>query len=128
MCRSFVVGGAPSGAQREGHERVMQVLEHIEANARTGTRCRDLFEHARRTLDGYRGWSFPHHLGHGIGLSPHESPRLNPHYDDTLTVGDVFTAEPGLYHDELRVGLRIEHIYHVTDTGLERLTRFATDL
>ena len=39
----------------------------------------------------------PHHLGHGVGLQPHEFPHLNPNWDDTLVEGEVFTIEPGLF-------------------------------
>lgn len=79
-------------------------------------------------LEGFEGWSFPHHLGHGIGLCPHEAPRLNPHWDDTFEVGDTFTAEPGLYHPSLKAGLRIEENFLVTENGVEKLSNFSTDL
>jgi len=127
MCRSFVVGGQPSDAQRYAHARIMAFHQYVQQNMRAGRSCRVLYEHAHEMLDGYRGWSFPHHLGHGIGITAHQSPRLNPRHDDTLEVGDVVAIEPGLYHEELRAGLRIEEIYHVTETGLAKLTRFPTD-
>ena len=73
-------------------------------------------------IDGRNGWRFTHHLGHGIGLAPHEAPRLNPHWDDIFQVGDVFTAEPGLYGVDLRAGVRIEQEYLVTEHGVERLS------
>ncbi|MFC1982654.1 M24 family metallopeptidase [Chloroflexota bacterium] len=41
--------------------------------------------------------AFGHALGHGIGLAPHESPRLGPGATETLTSGMVFTIEPGIY-------------------------------
>ena len=40
----------------------------------------------------------------------------------------MFTAEPGLYGPDLRAGLRIEEIYHLTESGLEKLTTFPTEL
>jgi Xaa-Pro aminopeptidase len=128
MCRSFVVADNPSDAQIAAHRRVMEVLELVEGKAKPGVGCTALYEEARTMLDGHRGWSFPHHLGHGIGLNHHESPYLNPHWDETLQVGDVFTVEPGLYGDDLRAGLRIEQIYHVSDSALERLTSFPADM
>ena len=79
-------------------------------------------------LDGQHGWRFFHHLGHGIGLFPHEAPRLNPNWDDVFEVGDVFTVEPGLYGEDLNAGIRIEHNYLVTEGGLERLSQYPTDL
>ena len=45
---------------------------------------------------GY-GDAFGHSLGHGIGLAPHESPRLGPNSTDELASGMVFTIEPGIY-------------------------------
>ena len=41
--------------------------------------------------------NFGHALGHGIGLAPHESPRLGPGSTETLASGMVFTVEPGIY-------------------------------
>jgi Xaa-Pro dipeptidase len=69
-----------------------------------------------------------HHLGHGVGLNPHEFPHLNPEWNDTLMEGEVFTAEPGLYGEELGGGIRLENQYLVTGTGVEKLTDFALEL
>ncbi len=71
---------------------------------------------------------FNHHLGHGIGLFPHEGPHLNPHWDDTFVEGDVFACEPGLYAPELHAGLRIENDYLVTASGVELLSPFPLEL
>ena len=64
----------------------------------------------------------------GIGLFPHEGPHLNPQWDDTFEVGDVFTAEPGLYAPDLRGGIRLENDYLVTATGVELLSDFPLEL
>src|SRR3982074_3352063 len=104
----------------------MQVLDHVERTVHPGTSCRALYQEAFSLSNGYQGWKFPHHLGHGIGLNGHEAPRLNPHWDDTLQAGDVIAVEPGLYGLTLSAGLRIEQVYLVTGTGLERLTAFPT--
>jgi Xaa-Pro aminopeptidase len=72
---------------------------------------------------------FNHHLGHGIGLFPHEAPHLNPHWDETFEVGDVFTCEPGLYDEQaLRAGIRLENDYLVTEDGVENLSPFPLEL
>lgn len=128
MCRSFVVGGEPTPGQSESRERLMAALAHVEQTARPGTRCAQLYFEVVKLLANERGWSFPHHLGHGIGLSAHEAPRLNPEWNDEFRVGDVFTAEPGLYGDDLRAGPRIEEIYYMTEAGPEKLTTFPTKL
>ena len=128
LCRTFAVGGQPSPAQRDAHAQVLAALARVEQTARAGTACRALDESIRKSLAGYRGWTFPHHLGHGTGLSPHEAPRLNPLSDDVLAVGDVLAIEPALYGAELRGGVRVEQDYLVTPNGLERLSSFPTDL
>ena len=72
---------------------------------------------------------FNHHLGHGIGLFPHEGPHLNPFWNDTFEAGDVFTAEPGLYDENiLHAGMRLENNYLVTETGVELLSDFPLEL
>lgn len=122
LCRSYVVGGRGSDLQEAARARLLETFSHIEPLLRPGASCREIFAAAFEMLDGYRGWSFPHHLGHGIGLCPHESPRLNPHWDDTLQPGDVFTLEPGLYAPELRAGVRIEENYWLSDSGALKLS------
>jgi Xaa-Pro aminopeptidase len=79
-------------------------------------------------LDRAPHGKFVHHLGHGIGLFPHETPHLNPNWDDVFEAGDVFTAEPGLYAAELRAGMRLENDYLVTETGVENLSPFPLEL
>ena len=128
LCRTLAVGGRPSSAQREAHRLVVQALRDVEAMVRSGVSCRAVFEATFARIDGRNGWRFPHHLGHGIGLSPHEAPRLNPNWDDTFMVGDVFTVEPGLYHEDLAAGVRIEEEYLVTEDGVLKLSQCSTAL
>lgn len=45
---------------------------------------------------GYKE-AFGHALGHGLGLSPHEAPRLGPDSAEKVANGMVFTIEPGVY-------------------------------
>ena len=57
---------------------------------------------------GY-GEAFGHSLGHGIGLAPHEQPRLGPNSSEPLAAGMVFTIEPGIYLTGWG-GVRIEDV------------------
>ena len=91
-------------------------------------RCQALYEACDQALKLNRGTGMAHHLGHGVGLSPHEFPHLNPKWDDVLLEGEVFTAEPGIYAKELRGGIRIENQYLVTKDGVRNLTKFSTEL
>jgi Xaa-Pro aminopeptidase len=128
LCRTFAVGGDPTPAQLAAWQKVSEVLQWAEERIRPGMSCRRLYHDASRELDPEARNLFPHHLGHGIGLSPHERPALNPHWDQTFEEGDVFTLEPGIYSPELRGGIRLEQNYRLTATGLERLSAFPLEL
>jgi Xaa-Pro aminopeptidase len=126
--RAYAVDRKPTDAQLRAWEIVTGVFPIIERLAKPGVRCRDLFDAANEHYLSRTGKPFPHHLGHGVGLQPHEYPHLNPKWDDVLLEGEVFTAEPGMYATELRAGLRIENQYLVTATGVENLTPFPMEL
>ncbi len=128
LCRTFAIGGEPTRDQLEAAQLVENALRYVEDNARIGISCRQLFDDVSKQLDGRHGWQFFHHLGHGIGLSPHEAPRLNPFWDDYLKAGDVFTVEPGLYGESLRAGVRIEQNYWISPDGICRLSSYPTEL
>lgn len=129
LCRTFCVGGKPSRLQRLAHERIMQVFAEIEPQLKPRAITTMLHDYSIARLHGFEDLTFDHHLGHGVGMRPHETPRLNNHFDDDeLRVGDVFTIEPGLYGEELRSGMRIEQMYWMRESGAERLSSFPVDL
>lgn len=126
--RTIAVNRRPTDEQQAAWEHIMKVFQHVEATARPGKNCQELFHEAQAILNESPVGVFNHHLGHGIGLFPHEAPHLNPFWNDTFAVGDVFTAEPGLYDERLRAGMRIENDYLVTPTGIENLSPFPMEL
>lgn len=127
-CRTFSVDGTINDDQRRAWEAIVGVFPLIENTARTGVSCRALFDAADEHLKKEYGKPLKHHLGHGVGLQPHEYPHLNPKWDDKLLEGEVFTAEPGLYGPELRGGIRIEQNYLVTATGVQSLLQFPLEM
>lgn len=126
--RAIAVDGSPTDAQLKAWSQILKVFELVESTVKPGVRCQEIFNQAQAILDEVLPWEFNHHLGHGVGLYPHEAPHLNPNWDDTFEVGDFFTAEPGLYHEDLKHGLRLEQNYLVTETGVELLTDFPLEL
>jgi Xaa-Pro aminopeptidase len=127
--RTFAVNRKPTDEQQTAWTHVMKVFQHVEKTAKAGKNCQELFHETQAILDQAPVGIFNHHLGHGIGLFPHEAPHLNPHWNDTFEVGDVFTCEPGLYDEKiLRAGMRIENDYVVRETGIENLSPFPMEL
>lgn len=126
--RTIAVDGQPTDNQQLAWQRIAEVFPLVESIVRPGVSCRQLFEQVQALLDQSSPWVFNHHLGHGVGLSPHEGPHLNPRWDDTFEEGDFFTAEPGLYHEDLRQGIRLEENYVVTADGVKCLTDFPLGL
>jgi len=120
--RTISVGGSPTAEQQEACKLVASALQLIQAEAQPGVSCRHLFALAHKHLNSRQPWTFNHHLGHGVGLAPHEGPHLNPRWDDVLTEGDFLAVEPGVYHENLRAGVRIEQNFLVTASGADLLT------
>lgn len=77
---------------------------------------------ARQVIEqGGHGERFGHGLGHGIGLAPHEQPRLGRASRDVLARGMVFTVEPGVYIPGWG-GVRIEDVVVLDEGGARALS------
>jgi Xaa-Pro aminopeptidase len=68
-----------------------------------------------------------HHVGHSIGLEPHEAPFLDRGDEAVLEPGMVFTVEPGVYYKELG-GFRHSDTVVVTDDGRRVMTDYPREL
>jgi Xaa-Pro aminopeptidase len=126
--RAIAVDGHPTDLQLAAWDRVCGALRIVEQRARPGVRCREIYDEVFAWLAESPVGSWSSHLGHGIGLFPHEAPHLNPSWDDVLEEGEVIAVEPALYNPDLRTGLRLENDYLVTATGVENLSPFPLDL
>jgi len=61
-------------------------------------------------------------LGHHVGMEVHDVRGPNP--PATLEPGMVFTIEPALLLEDERLGIRLEDMLLVTETGIENLSAF----
>ena len=68
-----------------------------------------------------------HHTGHSIGLEGHESPFFDRGDHTMLEPGMIFSVEPGIYVEGVG-GFRMSDTILVTETGMERITYYPTDL
>ncbi len=129
LCRTFAVD-EPTPAQREAWQLVHGTLEEVVRLIRPGVAGGEIRAEMERRLhrSELARDSFFHHAGHGIGLQPHESPRMIIDCDHTFELGNVFTLEPGIYGPHLQGGLRLEHNYLLGPDGPEQLDSFPMDL
>jgi len=72
--------------------------------------------------DNHYGKNFGHSLGHGVGLSVHELPKVSNKSTYKAEEGMVFSIEPGVYIPGYG-GIRIEDLILVTKTGYEVITK-----
>lgn len=110
--------------------KIYEIVKQAQAAAlqlcHPGTTLGELDAAARDliTAAGY-GESFPHSLGHGIGLEIHEWPRIrrpSPDQNCVLKANMVITIEPGIYLPGIG-GVRLEDTVVITESGYEDLTQ-----
>jgi Xaa-Pro aminopeptidase len=125
---TLVVGKRPRADQQRLFDLCTQAMAAGEKELRAGNACLVVYEAVRAAFEraGIAD-AFPHHAGHGLGLTHPEAPYLVRHANETLLNGDVVTLEPGLYVSGVG-GIRIEHNYLVTDCGYERLSNHVISL
>jgi Xaa-Pro aminopeptidase len=119
---TLVVGRKPNADQRRLFDACVSAMRAGERTLKAGTTCQAVYDAVRGALAAAAlADQFPHHAGHGLGLSHPEAPYFVRHSTETLVAGDVVTLEPGVYVDGIG-GIRIEHNYRVTAAGYERLS------
>jgi Xaa-Pro aminopeptidase len=119
---TLVVGREPNADQQRLYDLCVAAMAAGERALRAGAACRAVYQAVRGVFEqaGVAEY-FPHHAGHGLGLTHPEAPYFVREANETLLAGDVVTLEPGLYVPNVG-GIRIEHNYLVTDAGYERLS------
>ena len=67
----------------------------------------------------------PHYMGHQIGVTVNELPRVVPYDDTPIQASMVFSLEPGAYEGEGGTfGARSEKMVLVTESGPEVISTF----
>jgi Xaa-Pro aminopeptidase len=76
---------------------------------------------ATRFVEGFRARKQANGLGHNVGLEVHDPGGLQA---DTLEPGRIFTIEPQFRIEEERLGVRLEDMILITESGYENLSKF----
>ncbi len=119
---TLVVGKPPTTDQQRLMDLCLAAMAAGEKELRAGAACLTVYQAVRGAFEKHGvAEHFPHHAGHGLGLTHPEAPFIVRHATETLRAGDVITLEPGLYIAGLG-GIRIEHNYLITAQGFERLS------
>ncbi|MGH9777115.1 MAG: aminopeptidase P N-terminal domain-containing protein [Candidatus Acidiferrales bacterium] len=131
ITRTLPTGGTFSARQREIYEIVLGAQNAAIAAVKPGmTMAREgkdslykiafdyINTHGKDSKGEPLGKYFIHGLGHHIGLQVHDAGDPNR----PLEPGMILTIEPGIYIPEENLGVRIEDIVLVTETGAVLLT------
>lgn len=123
-CTTISVG-RPTAEMRRLHDACRRALDAGIAAARPGVPAGHLDDLVRgRMADA--GYEYPHHSGHGVGVTYHEEPRIVPGSRMLLEAGMVIALEPAGFGNG--IGCRIEHLMIVTPSGGDLLTDYETRL
>jgi Xaa-Pro dipeptidase len=127
MSRTVFVGGITE-EERKIYGIVLESNEAGEAKAVNGAFIPDVDKASRDIIDA-AGFSdnFLNRLGHGIGYMIHEGPDIKKNNRRNLEPGMAFSVEPGIYIAG-KVGMRVEDIVLVTETGSEILNKASKDI
>ncbi len=129
MTRVFSIGRLPEAAYR-AHQVALEIQAMVEAVARPGGACADLYNRAYAMVEkaGLTPYFMGHKqqakfIGHGIGLEINEPPVFAPRSKESLETNMTFALEPKFVIPQVGA-VGIENSYLVTETGLEKLTLF----
>lgn len=119
-CATYYAG-EPTAQQVTLHKFVEEALAYAISLVKPGAVAREIDQKVRDFMarGGYK--IYPHHTGHGIGLTGHEAARIVPYNEEIIQAGMVLMLEPGIYFPGV-TSVRLEDGMLVTETGVEVLS------
>ena len=111
----------PTARQIELHKFVEEALAYAVSLIRPGEIAKEVDEKVRSFMAAGGYDVYPHHTGHGIGLTGHEAPRIVPYNQEQFQEGNVIMLEPGSYIPGV-TAVRLEDAFLVTADGAEPLS------
>ena len=126
ISRTYPITGKYSPLQKKIYTIVLECNKHIIEMIKPGVSIRDLQNETINFLaegclkeglikdkEEIKNYYF-HGVSHHIGLDTHDP---YPRYSGTLVPGMILSCEPGLYFEELGIGVRIEDDILITEDG-----------
>ncbi|CAN5671840.1 Xaa-Pro peptidase family protein [soil metagenome] len=120
-CATYYAG-EPTAEQIALHHTIEQALDYVINLVRPGVVAKTLDQKARQFIIDAGYPAYPHHTGHGVGVTGHEEPRIVPYNEVVLEAGMVIMLEPGAYVAG-KFGVRLEDALLITADGVEVLTK-----
>jgi Xaa-Pro aminopeptidase len=120
-CRTHVSGSNDEVAGI--YRQLDDILQAAAADLRSGSHGARVFRGMRDAIaDRWPDGEFPHHGGHGVGLSVFDDPHVIPTDEHLLESWMVMALEPGVYLPG-RFGVRRENLFLVTPDGAVELSQ-----
>jgi Xaa-Pro aminopeptidase len=120
-CRTYVNGS--SSEVDDIREQLYSIMDAAAADLRTGSTGAAVFAGIRdRIAAAWPDGEFPHHGGHGVGLTVFDDPHVIPSDGQALESWMVMALEPGVYLPG-RLGVRTENLFLVTPDGAVELAQ-----
>ena len=127
-CRTIAVGGEPTDKQMQAWQRRAGDLADGRGEREAG---RELQDAVRSGPEGTRqkiAVDLQSSPGSRRGPDAAGRAAFESELGRPFRGGQFLAVEPGLYHDDLRYGVRLEQNYLVTATGVELLTPWPLEL
>ena len=124
--------GTPNDREVEMYNTVLEAqqmaLEKLKEWKNEKFETSHLHTISQRHIESKGFPSFPHSLGHGVGLQVHESPSISKYSEgNLLSENMIITIEPAIYEPKIG-GVRIEDDVLMTKKGYEILTKSPKEL
>lgn len=132
ISRTYPISGKFNDLQRKIYTIVLDCNKHIISLIKPGISIKELQQETvnflaneclkaglinnREEIHNY----YFHGISHHIGLDTHDP---YPRYKGSLKPGMIISCEPGLYFENLGIGVRIEDDILVTEDGNENLSK-----
>jgi len=120
LARTAVIG-KPSLKQYDIYKKLREIQKEVIEYMKIGVRLCDIYQKCK-DLFGKKGklpFDMPH-IGHGLGIGPHERPMINPISEDVLQENMVINVEPLVILKDY--GYHVEDLVLITKNGAEILT------